>query len=203
LEFPEAYVKTLTRLDFSDHHPILICPFENVVRRSTRLFRFESAWHLNPSYCDMLQNCWRHEESVVCNLQKLQCTIKEWKFCTIDQVMHMKRRLIARIEGVQARILHRNADYGLRRLERKLQWELANILKQEELLWYQRSRAKWLVDGDQNTRYYHLKTVNRRRSNNIIMLRDSNDQWVDDPAVLQEMVNTFYQDLFSTPSKFP
>jgi hypothetical protein len=77
LEFPEAYVKTLTRLDFSDHHPILICPFENVVRRSTRLFRFESAWHLNPSYRDMLQNCWRHEESVVCNLQKLQCTIKE------------------------------------------------------------------------------------------------------------------------------
>lgn len=31
------------------------------------------------------------------------------------------------------------------------------------------------------------------------MLRDSNDQWVDDPAVLQEMVNTFYQDLFSRP----
>jgi hypothetical protein len=75
--FAEAYVKTLTRLDFSDHHPILICPFENVVRRSTRLFRFESAWHLNPSYRVMLQNCWRHEESVVCNLQKLQCTIKE------------------------------------------------------------------------------------------------------------------------------
>jgi hypothetical protein len=142
LEFPEAYVKTLPRLDFSDHHPIIICPAGNVIKKSARLFRFESAWHLNPSYRDMLQASWLNEESVTSNLNKLQQNIKEWKFCIIDQIMHKKRRLMARIEGVQDKIVSRNSDNYLRRREQKLQGELAEILEQEELLWFQRSRAK-------------------------------------------------------------
>ncbi|PNY06740.1 endonuclease/exonuclease/phosphatase family protein [Trifolium pratense] len=170
-----AYVKTLLKLDFSDHHPILVCPFGTVIRGTTRVFRFESAWHLNSSYRDMLQSSLHNEESVMNNLHKLQSTIKEWKYCTIDQVMHMMRRLKARIEGIQARILQRRYDYGLHRLERKLQCELVGILKQEALFWYQRSRAKWLADGDRNT----------RSTNNIVMLRHHNDQWVDDPIMLQ------------------
>ncbi|MCI12397.1 protein binding protein, partial [Trifolium medium] len=51
-----------------------------------------------------------------------------------------------------------NRSSGLRRLETKLQCELHDIMKKEELMWFQRSRAKWLSDGDRNTRYYHVKT---------------------------------------------
>jgi hypothetical protein len=45
---------------------------------------------------------------------------------------------------------------------------------------FQRSRAKWLADGNRNARYYHLKTVSRRRRNNVIMLRDDQGEWIDD-----------------------
>jgi hypothetical protein len=53
------------------------------------------------------------------------------------------------------------------------------------------------MDGDRNTRYYHLKTINRRRYNNVIMLRNDFGEWVEDPVQLQSMVNNFYYDLFS------
>jgi len=46
-------------------------------------------------------------------------------------------------------------------------------------MWFQRSQAKSFVDGDGNTRYCHLKTFNRRRKNNIFMLRDGNGNWID------------------------
>jgi hypothetical protein len=46
LEFPNAFIKTLPRLDFSDHHPILICPVGNDVARVPRRFQFESAWQM-------------------------------------------------------------------------------------------------------------------------------------------------------------
>jgi DNA-binding NtrC family response regulator len=85
----------------------------------------------------------------------------------------------------------------LRRLENKLQIELSETLKKEELMWYQRSRAKWLTDGDRNTRYYHLKTVNRRRKNNVIMLKNEQGQWVDQVEELQGMATNFYMKLFS------
>lgn len=61
------------------------------------------------------------------------------------------------------------------------------------------SRAKWLADGDRNTRYYHLKTVtrSRRRKNDILMLRDDQGQWIEDVEQLHDMVNEFYKKLFS------
>jgi hypothetical protein len=107
--------------------------------------------------------------------------------------------LQARIGGIQTRIQNHNVDYRLRRLEQRLQLELAKVLKQEELMWFQRSRSKWLADGDHNTRYYHLKTANRRRRNNIIMLRKTSGEWVDDMQSLQAMVTDFYQELFTEP----
>ena len=70
-------------------------------------------------------------------------------------------------------------------------------MKREELMWFQRSRTKWLVDGDRNTRYHHLKVVNRIRKNKVVMLRNSQGHWVDDIVTLQGMVNDFYKDLFT------
>jgi hypothetical protein len=71
LDFPNAFIKTLPRLDFSDHHPILICPFGNEICRAPRRFRFESAWQLNESYNDMVQSCWSEEMNLHDNLIKL------------------------------------------------------------------------------------------------------------------------------------
>lgn len=79
---------------------------------------------------------------------------------------------MARLDGIQCTIERRNFNKEFLRLENKLQGELKTILRQEELMWFQRSRVMWLADGDQNTKYYHLKTVNRRRKNKIITIKD-------------------------------
>lgn len=80
---------------------------------------------------------------------------------------------MARINKVQ-QCLHLNDKYSaMRTLEKKLISELNLIIKQEEIMWFQRSRMKWLVDDDQNTKYYHLKTINKRkRRNKISMLKN-------------------------------
>jgi hypothetical protein len=64
-------------------------------------------------------------------------------------------------------------------------------------MWHQKSRAKWIQDGDRNTRYYHLKTIKRRKKNRIVMLRKEDGEWVDDEATLKNMVNSHYEDLFT------
>lgn len=70
------------------------------------------------------------------------------------------------------------------------------MLQQEELLWFQKSRAKWMLDGDRNTKYYHLKAITRRNRNKILMLRNSEGAWVEEDVHIKAMVNSYYQALF-------
>ncbi|PNX69377.1 hypothetical protein L195_g056686 [Trifolium pratense] len=185
--YPDGYVKVLPRLDFSDHHPILISPIDGSHPIASKQFRFESAWLLEDSYMSMLKDCWKGDFDINHKLHNFQRDVKNWKWATLDQVLRQKKLIMARLAGVQNRIYNGYNNGGLRNLEYKLQKQLHDILKKEELMWFQRSRAKWLTDGDRNTRYYHVKTVNRRRQNNIVMLRDANGTWIDNAAQLQSM----------------
>lgn len=54
VEFIDAHVKVLTRLKFSDHHPIIINTDNNQNHGAPILFKFESAWILVGSYQDMI-----------------------------------------------------------------------------------------------------------------------------------------------------
>jgi hypothetical protein len=127
----------------------------------------------------MLKTHWRGEVSLEENLGRLQHDFKRWKLYTIDQVIMKKKEIMARLGGIQNSLHNGTRHEGLRELENKLQKKLSEILKKEELMWFQRSRAKWLMYGDKNTRYYHLKTVSRRRRNNIVTLKDKHGKWIE------------------------
>lgn len=44
IQFPEAIVRVLLRVDFSDHHPILVSPFGAHCNHREKPFRFERVW---------------------------------------------------------------------------------------------------------------------------------------------------------------
>jgi hypothetical protein len=49
-------------------------------------------------------------------------------------------------------------------LKSKYNAKLAGILGEEELKWYQRSKAQFLLEGDSNTRYFHSVANSRHRN---------------------------------------
>ncbi|CAK8578884.1 unnamed protein product [Lathyrus sativus] len=104
---------------------------------------------------------------------------------------------MARIKGIQGCMQRRSDGAGLVKLEKKLQKELNYILGKEEIMWHQRSITEWLKGGDRNTKYYHFKTINRRRRNRITVLKDDNGVWIEDNEQLKELVNSFYRKLFA------
>lgn len=40
-------------------------------------------------------------------------------------------------------------------------------LKQENEYWRQRAKVHWYTEGDQNTNFFHISVLNKRRGNNI------------------------------------
>ena len=82
------------------------------------------------------------------------------------------------------------------KLERKLQKDLETMLSQEELIWYQRSREEWIQSGDRNTWADHASTMIWKDRNMIDNLKNNDGNWIDDPIILENMVQDSYKQLF-------
>ncbi|KAH9751258.1 putative ribonuclease H protein [Citrus sinensis] len=82
-------------------------------------------------------------------------------------------------------------------LEVTLKRELESILSQEEILWFQKSRRDWIEFGDRNTKYFHRQTIQRRRQNQIVMLKDEHGNWIEDVDIIKAHAVTFFKDLYT------
>ena len=78
----------------------------------------------------------------------------------------------ARLKGVQTSLAFCPNDHLLS-LDAQLRKDHFEILQQEEEFWSVKSRYNWLIQGDRNTKFFHISAVIRRKRNRISCLMDS------------------------------
>ena len=76
--------------------------------------------------------------------------------------------------------------------------ELTKLLRKEELYWLQRSKAKRLVHGDDNTTYFQLLANGRYRKTRIYQLEQEEGVIVGDEN-LKTYITNYYKGLFGSP----
>ncbi|XP_058725815.1 uncharacterized protein LOC131597117 [Vicia villosa] len=77
MKFPDAHVKVLTRVNFSNHHPLLVMLDSQHNYGGQRQFMFESDWLLNGTYHDMIRVLWKEDICLEENLSKVRNDIKD------------------------------------------------------------------------------------------------------------------------------
>lgn len=65
-------------------------------------------------------------------------------------------------------------------------------LNDNESLLTQKSRSKWIVEGDANTKYFHACLKARRRRNQMIALKVG-DKWLETVLEVKNEVRRFFQ----------
>lgn len=133
------------------------------------------------------------------NLNNLASELKVWNREIFGNLFVRKRKLWARIEGIQRSLATGGPSYLLK-LERKLRQDLDQTLDQISLLWFKKARVDQIRDGDRNTTYFPTSTIIRRHLNRIESLKDNNDVWQEDPQILRTLVVEHFQKLFSEES---
>ncbi|KAF3661675.1 hypothetical protein FXO37_12812 [Capsicum annuum] len=86
----------------------------------------------------------------------------------------------------------------LQELEHTLVRDYRLILQQEQEFWRLKSRISWLAEGDNNTRFFHTSTLNRRRRNRINSLRDDSRNWNYSEENIKNSIFQYYNNLYST-----
>lgn len=75
--------------------------------------------------------------------------------------------------------------------------ELRRALVIEEQFWKQKSRIKWLAEGDKNSRYFHPVVKERQVQSVIHRIKNSQGQWISSEKEIGDEATHFFSDLFT------
>lgn len=193
--FSEAFVENLLR-QYSDHSPLLLRCKGEVAPKYSRNFHFQAAWLNHSDYKSVVQLAWEKGIHSVSN--KLDSVRKDsltFNSEVFGNIFWKKRTLEARLRGIH-KTLETCDILGLLILEVDLQKEYNDVLHQEELLWFQKSRERWVRFGDRNTKFFHTQTIVRRKRNKVHGLFLNNGEWCTDANILEGEVLDFYKKTF-------
>ncbi|CAN1153189.1 hypothetical protein LINPERHAP2_LOCUS19244 [Linum perenne] len=148
--FPELAVTHLHKIK-SDHRPILLCPSVQVYSTNTKPFRFLSAWLSHSSFNFFVKNKWGASLELSYALDDLSSQLKKWNKNVFGNIFKRKKRLLNLLVKAENVVAGNPSDFN-RREEAVIKAKLEMVLWQEEELWVHKSRSKWVMDGDKNTR---------------------------------------------------
>ncbi|XP_061347266.1 uncharacterized protein LOC133292825 [Gastrolobium bilobum] len=180
----------------SDHSPLLVKFSNRPNLWQDRPFRFIASWLDHPNFNDLMQDKWNKNVDFNQMLNRFVPILKKWNKEVYGNIGRRENSLVNDIASVQLKRSVADSP-NLHELEISLQISLDHVLEEEELLWFQKSRHNWIMDGDKNTKFYHLRTVIRRSSNKISRLRCETNQWIENVNELKDHVCSFYKTLFT------
>ncbi|GKV15742.1 hypothetical protein SLEP1_g26499 [Rubroshorea leprosula] len=128
-------------------------------------------------------------------LKMLKKELKAWNkevFGVIDRNMDAAREEIKQLDEKEENegLTSMEIDKRKENFHKFMEWSKAkdNIL-------FQKSRQRWLKEGDANTKFFHGCIVNRRKQNEIIGLYN-NGEWIEDADEVKELARNYFKDKF-------
>ena len=71
------------------------------------------------------------------------------------------------------------------------------ILSKEETFWRQKSREKWLEEGDRNTNFFHNSTIYNRSKNKITCIKNHQGILVEKPRKIVDTFVTHFKNILN------
>ena len=204
-KFPLSTKFALNR-DIFDH-TLLLNTNSSSACNSQYNFKFELGWLLRDGFVDMVKEIWLSVDEGNTSLERRQAKIRRlrqflrgWAKQTSGTYKKEKKALLEKLD-----LLDKKAESTLLTQEELnakhyMRNRLACLLREEEIKWYQRAKTKDILEGDSNTKYFHLVANGKHRKTRIYQLQDG-DHIINGDANLKAHITTYYKGLFGPPDE--
>jgi hypothetical protein len=203
-KYPTTMVIALSR-EISDHTPLLLNSRDNTMKSGPPMFKFELGWLLRDGFSNMVKQIWSTEmdgntpmDRWQAKIRKLRQYLRGWAKHTSGINQKEKKSLLNKLDE-----LDRRAELTIltqQELDLKccLHNRLANLLREEEIKWYQRAKVQDLLQDDSKTKYFQMVANGKFRQTRIFELKDEN-QVITGESKLKQHITTYYKKLFGPP----
>ncbi|KAJ9554109.1 hypothetical protein OSB04_018154 [Centaurea solstitialis] len=191
--FPEYHVENLVS-PISDHSPIALHTQMRSPSPISKRFRFENKWLHEDTFDNFFLQSWTSPENsdFLHKLSKLAKDLHKW-----GRNLNSSFKKEIKEANSKLNVLRESPDqFAAAAYEEERTRLIATLLKEEEH-WRQRAKAHWLKEGDLNTKFFHAYANGRRKTNQILKLKDDNGNWVKDPSVLRNLVKGHFNRIYS------
>lgn len=156
-------------------------------------------WQRHPNYKDVLSDAWASMDAS--NLKEAFGKLREcseklstwnmYEFGNVQISIRNKKDKLARLLDDCARIDSRDNITAC--LD-----TIGDLEKSEEVIWKQRSRDCWVLEGDKNTRFFHGVASSRHQVITTHMVYDEDGNEIRDHKGISEVFISYFTGLFST-----
>jgi mannosylglycoprotein endo-beta-mannosidase len=203
IQFPLTSVEPRDR-NISDHTPLVINTGASTHQTGDRPFKFERGWLLRDGFYDMVANIWQSETKGSTPLERWQAKIRRlrqhlrgWAKHTAGSYRKEKKMLLSLLDNLDKKGESSHLSDQEINLKHYLKERLVSLLREEELKWYERAKVKTLLEGDANTRFFHLVANGKHRKQHIFKLENDQGVVVGDDCLKSHTTN-YYKNLFGT-----
>ncbi|XVF23444.1 hypothetical protein REPUB_Repub13aG0039200 [Reevesia pubescens] len=188
VEVCTSLVQKVLPRSLSDHN-LLVLSYEDV-NWGPKPFRFFNFWMELEDFEELVSRSWEVTKNT-CNkvfglwgrLRKLKPVIKRWS-CSEDLANPFNiNKLELQINDLESKISEGGQEQESRREIMGLRKSFWSSYRLEESAWFQKSRLKWLLEGDRNTKFYHMVASSRMR------IQFANDTLVFCESSLEQLMN--------------
>ncbi|XP_042939392.1 uncharacterized protein LOC122274417 [Carya illinoinensis] len=199
--FNDSKVFILPALN-SDHNPLWVTmeQLQAPRNRQQKPFRYEACWLMKEESFKLIEEAWRAPRQTV---NKMQGTIDRLKTCrskltqwSKQTFATAKREVCAQIDYIST-LQERNTGQLTKEIK-QAQQEVNKLLEAENIKWKQKAKQRWLAERDRNTKYFHQCASDRRKSNVVRKLLDSNGQAVSSKEGICALFQEYFTEIFTS-----
>jgi hypothetical protein len=169
-QYPLANVRSISKLG-SDHVPLIV-NFDMDQERKPHLFRFEKWWLEQVGFSDLFRDVWDTQCSLTnpievwqFKLRALRKKLKGWSLNINGEMRKKKQALSDEFDILNVFFEENNLNDQERERERmqSVKNQLQHIWHMDEFKAKQRSREKFIREGDSNVAYFQAIANQRKR----------------------------------------